>query len=189
MDKIAMSEYRPKFKGCSFENYKITNNRQMEIVETLKKYALNFNTTRPSLILLGNTGTGKGHLVHAIGRVIQEPYYLNLIKSYDMMDKIKSTWDRNSDKTEMDVIKDFHRSPLLCIDDVGLGFDSVPEKLLFYKVIDYRSDYLRPTIITANCSVADLKQRLGEQVVRRVTNNGGILLVFDWETYDEGGVI
>ena len=175
---------RPIFRSVTMENYVIKNDKQSKIVEFLRQYIQHFEEEYgKNLIFLGNPGTGKGHLAISLARTIEEKgFSCEFIKCYELLRQIKNSWKKNAEESEDEVLKRFRKYDLLVIDEVGMQFSSDADKLLFYDVVDYRHEYLRPTIVTANCSLDTLKSTLGGWMVDRLQGNSPIL-VFDWESY------
>ncbi len=174
----------PRFKDSTFENFIVDEPKQQVIVDILKNYALAFSDKSPSLILVGNPGTGKGHLVCSLGKAQNNnQFYMRFVQSYEMLKNIKSTWKPDSEDDEDEVLGMYQGAPLLCIDDVGIGFASTADKILFYEVIDYRYNRFLPTIITANCSLKSLEEIVGENVIDRLLDNNGKILTFSWSSH------
>lgn len=45
----------------------------------------------------------------------------------------------------------------------------------------------RPTILMSNLAVADVRTYLGERIIDRIREDGGALIVFDWESHRAKG--
>ncbi|HLA49814.1 MAG TPA: ATP-binding protein [Thermodesulfovibrionia bacterium] len=174
---------RPRFKNSSFKNYQVFNDGQKENVKWMEKYTAGFHNTRsPNIILLGTVGTGKTHLAAAVANILGDSVKTEFVKGIELLSRIKASWNNHPEESEKEALEDYRTCDLLVIDDVSVQFGSETEKLLFYNVLDYRYEYLRPSIITSNGNVNTLKFCLGERVLDRIMENGKILL-FDWPSF------
>lgn len=132
------------------------------------------------LIMTGGVGTGKTHLACAIAnKVVQDHsvFYTTAIKLSRM---VKDTYSRDSKETESEVISRLVHKELLIIDEVGMQFGSDAEKMILFEVINGRYENMRPTILSANMTLPELKNFVGDRVIDRMRENGGKVLVFDW---------
>ena len=176
---------RPRFSNSSWENYKIINENQKKIVKYLKEYVEDFSNRKESgIIILGNPGTGKTHLCSVIEKKIQNCV---MVKAYDLFRQVKSTWKKEAEESENEVIKSFRRASLLIVDDIGLQFVTNAEKIILYEILDYRYDYLRPTILTSNCDLKTFENIVGNRIISRLSDGNGKILVFDWSDFRVSG--
>jgi DNA replication protein DnaC len=181
-----MTKLRPRFKFCSFENYKITNPKQKAIVDTLRAWVKDFapEETENGFIFLGNPGTGKNHLTAAIVRDIEKnKYSWEIEKCCDLLARIRKTWNPESLATEDEIIREYRLVDLLVIDDAHIGPNSDKDREYLYRIIDYRCDYFRPTILTANCNLDSLSLAIGPWCIDRIYRAGGKNLIFDWQSH------
>jgi len=90
------------------------------------------------MIMVGGVGTGKTLLASAILDALVDKHDCWIIKTIDLIRRIKSTWSKDSEKSEEDVINHFINVDLLVIDEVGSQFGSDTEKLFIFDIIDGR---------------------------------------------------
>ena len=179
---------RPRFKNATFENFEATSESQKNVVKFLSGWAGKFHTGKrypdAGIIILGNYGTGKTHLAVAVCRVLAAAgYSVSFTKCSEMLKKVKETWGKFSDEAERAVIRTFRLPDLLVIDDCGVQFNSDAERNIFYDVVDFRYDHMRPTIITANCNEGELKMLIGERVYDRMRDDGACIVECNWESW------
>lgn len=199
MDKLREAEYRkraveakfgaslipPRFQLHTFESYIVENGMQEENKKAMQDYAINFDDNYKngsSVILSGNVGTGKTHLACAVGNYIiknlnKTALFLNAI---DAFSKIKATYSKKSEISEIDAINQFCEVDLLILDEFGVQVGSETEKLILFRIINRRYEYLKPTILITNLSVVEVR-KFEERIFDRLKDNG-ILLTFIGES-------
>lgn len=179
------SRIPPRFLNHSFETFRDVNDDAASRKATCKAYAESFKDTMQSgasLILCGNTGTGKTHLACAIARhVITEylarVYFTTVAKAIRM---VKDTY--SGEGNEQDVINRLAGYDLLILDEVGVQFGSDSEKMILFEILNERYQHYRPTIMISNLSIKNLAEFIGDRVIDRMRENGGKLLNFEWKS-------
>lgn len=182
----------------TFDDLESHSEKQEKITNQVKKWCEEFQSNKnssPSMIMTGRVGTGKTLLAScAVNYLIEKNlkrgeamYYppinrYKIIKLVDMVRMLKDTWRRDSDKSEIDLIKHLSNLDLLVIDEVGMGFESDTEKMFVFDVIDGRYQNELPTILISNLNADGIKNSIGERALDRLRDGGGILLGLDWES-------
>lgn len=175
----------PRFLQHSFESYITTTQEQIKNKTAMFNYALNFETNLKngsSVILSGKVGNGKTHLAcsvanHIIKNLNKTALFLSVI---DALSKIKSTYTKKNEITEIEVINQFLEIDLLILDEFGIQIGSDHEKMLLFRIINKRYEYLKPTILITNLSAEQIKN-FDERIFDRLKENG-ILLSFSGES-------
>ncbi|PAV01844.1 ATP-binding protein [Arsenophonus sp. ENCA] len=129
--------------------------------------------------------TGKNHLALSIAKhVINEHQSSALFTTVlRIAREFKSTWGKNAECSEADVIKRYAQPDLLIIDEVGVQFGSEAEKMILFEVINARYESMKPTIIISNLALNELFGFIGERVIDRMNDGGGCTLAFTWRSY------
>lgn len=137
-----------------------------------------------NLIMVGGVGTGKTHLANSL---VKDLYFngkrcvrINLI---DLVRELKSTWSKDSEHTERDVIDYYAEIDLLIIDEVGIQFGSETEKLFVFDIINGRYDNCLPAVIISNLDINGVKEIIGDRCVDRLREDGGKVVAFDWSSH------
>lgn len=175
----------PRFQEHSFETYIAKTEQQIKNKQAMQDYAINFEDNFKkgnSVILCGNVGTGKTHLSCAVGNYIiknlnKTALFLNAI---DAFSTIKATYSKKSEISEIEAINQFLEIDLLILDEFGVQIGSETEKLILFRIINKRYEYLKPTILITNLSVVEIK-KFEERIFDRLKDNG-ILLNFTGES-------
>ncbi len=72
---------------------------------------------------------------------------------------------------------------LLILDEVGAQLGTDWERLMLFKIVNERYKAQLPTIIVSNIDASGLADYLGERIVDRMREGGGMTLVLDWPSY------
>lgn len=175
----------PRFKAKTFDSFKADSPAQKKVFEASKQFAENFPEYQRKgtwLVFLGKCGTGKGHLAASIVQYVIENHACSAlyIKLIDIVSRIKSDWNK-----EEDVIKKLREVDLLVIDEIGVQFNTEAERLILYRILDNRYEYLRPTIITSNHNLTGLEKIIGQRIISRLYDqeSENAIYKFDWEDF------
>lgn len=137
----------------------------------------------PNLIMVGGVGTGKTHLANAaVIELTDSGKFCGRVNLIDMVRSIKSTWSKDSEQSEEEVIDSYISCDLLIIDEVGVQFNSDTEKMFIFDVINGRYEEELPTVIISNLDIDEVKGIIGKRCVDRLRQDGGKVVAFDWES-------
>lgn len=175
----------PRFQEYNFDNFIENDDRDKINKKAMFDYAINFDNNLKngsSIILSGTIGTGKTHLSCAVANYIiknlnKTALFLNTI---DAFGKIKATYSKKSEITEIDALNQFIDVDLLILDEFGVQYGTEAEKMILFRIINKRYENLKPTILITNLATAELK-KIDERVFDRMRHNG-LLLVFNGES-------
>lgn len=144
------------------------------------------------LILHGKRGTGKTQMAAEIARMKRFPpdqgtqadpkrsaHYQTAMRFFLT---VRSTFKKDSNKTELEVIDRMTEPGLLVIDELQERGETAFEDRLLTHLIDARYGAKRPTILIANLTKEQLGPSLGPSIVDRATENGR-RIDFTWESY------
>lgn len=163
-DDLDISFYedtRPGGKGIS------PRERMCRIFEYCREYTANFDTSLPSLLLRGPTGTGKTHVSLAIAAGVAQNGFTVL---YQPAGKLFTALEREHfGKQTGDTEGLALQCDLLVLDDLGTEFDTAFTNAALYNIINTRMLDGLPTIISTNLTQEGLQQRYGDQITSRIT--------------------
>jgi len=175
----------PRFKLKTFDNYTVDLPAQKKVLEVSKCFAENFPKCQEKgtwIAFLGKCGTGKGHLAASIVQYVIEHHGVSAlyIKLIDIVSRIKSDWNK-----EEAVIKKLREVDLLVIDEIGVQFNTEAERLILYRILDHRYEYLKPTIITSNHNLTELEKIIGQRIISRLYDreSENAIYKFVWDDY------
>lgn len=134
------------------------------------------------LLMVGAYGTGKTHLacgiVKAFALAGKSARYTTLL---DMICTYKSCYDDNGPR-ERDVLSHYRSPSLLVIDEVGLQAGSEADMRIINTILDGRYNAMNCTILVSNFTAKELADQLGDRIIDRLRDNGGMLAVFTGES-------
>jgi DNA replication protein DnaC len=130
------------------------------------------NKPTDSILFIGKTGRGKTYLAASIANEILERKpnsQLLFIIVPDLLNEIRSTYNKDNEITEYQIIDAARNAEILILDDLGAHnySDWVKDKL--YSIIDFRLQEQLPTVITTNLlDPPAMDQVLGERITSRI---------------------
>lgn len=164
------------FEQFSLEYYKGLTSEQGEdcygvmrrIYGACRRYAMNFTLDAPSLLFYGGSGLGKTHLSLAIAHdVIAQGYDVIYDSIINLLERVEREHfgraPENSDTLEMLLNVD-----LLILDDLGTEFTSPFYVSVIYNLINTRLNRGKPTVISTNLDLAELRRRYEERILSRL---------------------
>lgn len=170
--------------GKVFDSFVVNNEGQHKALEACKQFVNDVSNSRPAnnMFFIGSVGTGKTHLASSVIQELYDTKSVRMIRVIELIRILKETWQRGSENTERDVIAFFGGLDVLVLDEVGIQFGSETERMFMFDIINTRYDNMLPTILISNLDINNLKEILGEQAVDRLREDGGKVLVFNWES-------
>ncbi|WP_218056085.1 ATP-binding protein [Gilliamella sp. wkB108] len=185
---LSWAEIPKRFELCTFDNYLPGNKSAERNLRICKAYAEKWEDRLKNgggMVMVGLPGTGKNHLAVSIMKEIikNHQHYVLLTSVNKIIREYRSTWSKDTTKSESEVIAEFSSPELLVIDEVGVQYGSDSERLIIFEIINTRYEEMRPTILISNETREQLAEIVGERVIDRMKDGGGCELVFDWESY------
>ncbi len=177
-----------RFVNATIENYQIYNEKQTPTINRVKAYLENIDEIMNggfSMVFAGSSGTGKDHLLAAIGRkLIENNIELNVAKFYMLVAGALEA--QSNGKNYIEYLKPYVNVHFLMISEVGMQKNSDFERKIMYHLIDERYKDLKPFIITTNLSVEALKTTIDSpgqaRIWDRLTEIARVL-PFNWSSY------
>lgn len=126
------------------------------------------------IALIGPRGTGKTRLAAEAMRnaAPREGIYATAMALFL---RIRETFGKKSRESEADIVRELSKCPLLILDEIQERGNTPWEDRLLTHIMDARYGAMRPTIIIANLTAEALAEQLGESIVSRLHETGGVL--------------
>jgi DNA replication protein DnaC len=176
-----------RYQDMSFKDYKATNQAAQDVLDTCIRYCHTFPDRLAgcdSLLMLGKPGTGKNMLAACICKEIVGQGYTALhTTAMKMVRKIKTSWGKDSGKDEQELIDQFAKPDLLVVDEIGVQFNSLAEKILLFEAVNGRYEEKKPTILISNLSLDEVERYLGVTLIDRFHEGKSAVLEFTWDSF------
>lgn len=185
--RIGMAGIPERFRDRTLASYAAKSKGQEAALAFAQGYAREFKAnaeTGRSAVFVGLPGTGKTHLAIGIALdVMGQGYSALFTTTMRALRRIKETWSRDSEETEREAIAALTYPSLLILDEVGVQFGSDTEKLILFDVLNERYEQRKPTLLLSNLTADEVRGYLGDRIFDRLREDGGQVVVFDWESY------
>jgi hypothetical protein len=143
-------------------------------------WTINFNKIMRSAsdggisALIGPRGTGKTRMAAEImrDRCLLTGHYTTAM---GLFIRIRASFGKASKETEELIVHELATATLLVIDEVQERGNTPWEDRLLTHILDRRYGAMLPTILIANLSEADLMTCLGDSIISRLEECGGVL--------------
>ena len=153
-----------------FTDEEIQRANDVSIVNYIKDFQ-DFESKGKGLYYYSKTkGSGKTRLALSLGNALlnSKSRQVRFITTSDLLREIKSTYNKNSEYTESQLVDAIGNVNVLIIDDIGVEklTDWVNEML--DSIFDTRMKHNKITIFTSNCSMEELKhdERLKSRIFK-----------------------
>jgi len=117
------------------------------------------------LVLQGDNGCGKTHLAAAIVNYryqAKKPALFIVVP--DFLDHLRSTFSPESKISYDRFFESVKSTPLLVLDDFGAQTTTPWAQEKLYQVINHRYNAQLPTVITTNCSLEEIENRISSRL-------------------------
>lgn len=120
------------------------------------------------LFIVGPTGSGKTHLAAAIVRMMYSVgKKASFRRASELYLQIRHSYD-GSYLSETAILAGYRGTPMLVLDDIAAGSLSDHERRVALEVIDSRGNDMRPTVVTSNLSLEDIREKMDERISSRL---------------------
>lgn len=158
-----------RFFDRTFEGYKVNKDNESMYLACkgfVEKYDT-YRATGTGLLLYGDIGLGKTHLVHSIATKLAETR--NIWSYFVNAPEFLSNLRLAMNKKEMpDIFKIANEYTLLIIDDIGKEKPSDWVSEQFYILVNSRYNSKKPTIFTTNKGEKELSENIGPATISRI---------------------
>lgn len=170
------SGIRKKFFDAEFSLFECKTERQRDILQEVQ--SLVYKDGAFIALLYGKSGTGKTMLASCAVKERRGFY-----TTYEWLSaRIRSSYARKSEETEIDILQELRQAPLLVIDEIDKGTNTDAKKDLISFLCRERYEDEKPTWLVGNLTWEWAKINIDSSVLDRCKENGKSIL-FDWDSY------
>lgn len=175
-----------RFRSRSFENFSADTKPMADCLRIAEEFSIEFSDRKAegsTVVFSGKPGTGKSHLAIAVCMAIMARGYTAMyLNALDAIRLIRSTWKRESERVESEVMNDLATVDLLVLDEVGAQYGTEGEQVILFDIINRRYQDQMPMILLTNQGKEGFKQYLGDRAFDRL-REAGRWVAFDWESH------
>lgn len=172
-------------KKNTFQNYQATTTEQKKALSSVYDFAKKVVSGQYcALVLYGNPGAGKTHLVtaclnmvlHSVKKTWNEDYkeYFSgrYILSRSISSRFMSTINFRSNETYDDVVNEYCNPDLFVIDEIGRDpLYTAGESSGLFAIIDKRKSKGKAIAMSTNCNFEEFSKILGSAAMSRILQN------------------
>lgn len=142
-------------------------------VQICKNFVKNFDSDYLNLFFYGTVGTGKSFLSCCVAKELMDNGHLVIyFSASQLFDALsKSTFEKESSEAISGISEDICECDLLIIDDLGTELTNSFVSSRLFSCLNNRHMRKKPTIITTNLSLGELRDRYSDRIFSRITSN------------------
>lgn len=175
-----------RFRSRSFANFEAETKAMADCLVVAGEFAEKFSERKAegaTMVFSGKPGTGKSHLAIAVClSIMARGYTAMYLNALDAIRLVRSTWGRDTQRREADVMNDLATVDLLVLDEVGAQYGTEGEQVILFDIINRRYQDQMPMILLTNQGRDGFRQYLGDRAFDRL-REAGRWVAFDWESY------
>ncbi len=142
-----------------FNTAKLPYLKQEQVIELA---LCEFIKERTNVCAIGNSGTGKTHLITALGmEAIRKGYSVRFYRACDLATQLA---EAQSEKRLNGMLKALHKCQLLCVDELGYMTLNQKSAQLLFQVLAGRYE-VRSTMITSNLEFSKWPNFIGDPIM------------------------
>ncbi len=165
---------KENFSTLSYEYYQGEDLRRFQgAVEAGKKLIENYDFDYHNLFFYGTVGTGKSFLSGCIAKELIETghsvIYFSAVRFFETLSQISFDY-KNKDELH-GMYDDLYQCDLLIIDDLGTELTNNFVTTQLFSCLNERHMRRKPTIISTNLSLEELRNRYSDRIFSRIMSN------------------
>jgi DNA replication protein len=165
---------KENFSTLSYDYYQGEDlTRFQSAAEASKKFTGNYDFDYRNLFFYGTVGTGKSFLSGCIAKEMIENghsvIYFSAVRLFDTLSQI--SFDYKSRDELHGMHRDLYQCDLLIIDDLGTELTNNFITTQLFSCLNERHMRRKPTVISTNLSLEELRNRYSDRIFSRIMSN------------------
>lgn len=137
--------------------------------------------------LIGINGTGKSQMgVALIKYAIDVSRTCLFVHAPELTESIKDVYRADDGSTVLDQMQNFYKPQLLVIDEVNTQSMNETDIKYLHRIVCRRYDDMTDTLLISNDNKTDFQKLVGDRVVSRMIETGGIIEA-NWPSFRKAG--
>lgn len=165
---------RENFRTLSYEYYQGEDLTRFEkAVCVSKNFVRDFGENYQNLFFYGTVGTGKSFLSGCIAaELLSRGYSVIYFSSNGLFETLaRYSFDNKSKEPLYNLYKDIYNCDLVIIDDLGTEVTNAFVTSQLFSLLNERHLGRRPTVISTNLSLEELRDRYSDRIFSRITSS------------------
>lgn len=165
---------RENFSTLSSEYYQGEDLQRFEAAVRLSRdFVKNFKQDYRNILFYGTVGTGKSFLSGCIAKeLIDGGFSVIYFSASGFFDTLaRYSFDHREKENLLDMQEDIYGCDLLIVDDLGTELTNTFVASQLFSCLNERNLRRRPTIISTNLSLEELRDRYSDRIFSRVTSS------------------
>jgi DNA replication protein DnaC len=174
-----------RYQGLDFSSCVSVSESHKSVINRFAAYARQEARDMKNLIIHGDIGTGKTHLLCVLAQTRHDTQYWRFS---DIMRRIKDTFAHGAAETESMVLNELSHVGLLIIDEIGRQVGTVFEGVSIFDLIDNRYNNCLPTVLCSNLPVSgnpSITTYISPAAMDRINENSAVV-VCNWRNFRSG---
>lgn len=137
--------------------------------------------------LIGINGTGKSQMgVALIQHAVSVSRSCLFVHAPELTESIKDVYRADDGSTVLDQMQNFYKPQLLVIDEVNTQHMNETDIKYLHRIVCRRYDDVSDTLLISNDNKTDFQKLVGDRVVSRMIETGGIIEA-NWPSFRKAG--
>ena len=178
INRLRCFNIEPMYFDCTLDTIEQSTDEHKKAVHFAREMV---KTRSGKLVLLGANGTGKTHIAVGVVREIGGAIY----SMYEITTRIRASYVSGAKETELDIVDELSRLPMLAIDEIGRTKGSEAETNWLSYIIDKRhvrglplvlisNKHTRKTCPSKGCDKC-LENYISEDIMSRLNEDGHLI--------------
>ncbi|MCM1058005.1 MAG: ATP-binding protein [Firmicutes bacterium] len=165
---------KDNFSTLSTEYYQGEDLKHFEsAVDLCREFIKNFRKDYRNILFYGTVGTGKSFLSGCIAKELMDTgcsvIYFSAASLFDLF--ARYSFDHKEKAAFQDFCEDIYSCDLLIVDDLGTEITNAFTASQLFSCLNERFLRKRPTIISTNLSLEEIRDRYSDRIFSRITSS------------------